>query len=72
MSDSNLIPVKGHSGLYRDKNTMAIISTTSSTSNSNNITTAKSKMMKRDDDIKNLQSDVSEIKHILKQLLEQR
>jgi|SaaInlV_165m_DNA_1040744.scaffolds.fasta_scaffold21412_2 hypothetical protein len=68
----NLIPVKGHSGLYRDSNTMAIINTNNTSTTDSNIRSAKSKMKQRDDDIKTLQSDVSEIKHILKQLLELR
>lgn len=65
----SMIPVKGHKNLFRDSNSNAIINIDNGSA-INNYRRARDKIVKRDDDIKNLKEDMAEIKVILKQLLE--
>jgi|TARA_B110000503_G_scaffold23075_1_gene35910 hypothetical protein len=67
-SDKRYIPVEGHSGLFRDPSTNAIINIDKSSAVKNR--QAREKILQRDADIENLKSDVGEIKALLKQLLE--
>lgn len=63
-----LIPVEGHPGLYRDSTSNAIIN--KNTAEIEKRRTAREKYMQREQEIDELKSDVTEIKDLLKQLLE--
>jgi len=65
MSEIHYIKVKGHEGLYRDPNTGAIINTEQPTKN-----TIANRFSTITTDINNLKEDVSEIKSLLRQLIE--
>jgi len=62
---NNYIKVKGHENLYRDPSTGAIINTDKPTKN-----TIASRFSTITSDINNLKEDVSEIKSLLRQLIE--
>ena len=66
MNDENLIPVKGHSNLFRDKNTGAIVNNDSSGY-------AQYKKMNRKkqterEELDTIKSDIEEIKSLLREL----
>ncbi len=68
INDGKYIPVEGHSDLFRDASTGAIINI-----NKNKATKARlarEKILKEKQEIEELKSDVAEIKLLLKQLLE--
>ena len=62
---SDYIKVEGHENLYRDPSTGAIINTEKPTRN-----TISSRFSTITSDINNLKEDVSEIKSLLRQLIE--
>lgn len=62
---SDYIKVEGHENLYRDPSTGAIINTEKPTRN-----TISSRFSTITSDINNLKEDVSEIKNLLRQLIE--
>jgi len=62
---NNYIKVEGHENLYRDPRTGAIINTETPTRN-----TIASRFTTITTDINNLKEDVSEIKRLLRQLIE--
>jgi len=63
-----MIPVKGHADLYRDPSSGAIIN--KNRTNAGIAKEAKKKFEKDQNRINQLENDVSEIKDLLKQLLE--
>jgi hypothetical protein len=63
-----LIPVKGHSDLYRDSESNAIIN--KNKSGASLAREAKLRALNEKERIDKLENDVSEIKNMLKQLLE--
>ena len=65
---SNLIPVEGHSHLYRDENTGAIINTDDSSYQAY----IRSKRIKENEkqEIQQMKSEISEIKNILSKLVD--
>lgn len=66
MSDDNLIPVEGHTNLFRDKNTGAIINTDSS----GYVQYQKMKQRRQTEreELDTLKKDIEEIKSLLKEL----
>jgi len=62
---NDYIKVKGHENLYRDPSTGAIINTEKPTKN-----TIANRFTAINTDINNLKEDVSEIKRLLRQLIE--
>lgn len=62
---NDYIKVKGHENLYRDPSTGAIINTEKPTKN-----TIATRFSTITSDINNLKEDVSEIKRLLRQLIE--
>jgi len=62
-----MIPVKGHPNLYRDENSGAIINCDDQAYNQyvNSINNRRNQQLQ----IENLQKDVDEIKHLLRELL---
>ena len=66
MDNENLIPVEGHSNLYRDKNTGAIINT----DNSGYAQYKKMKQRRQTErvELDTLKKDIDEIKSLLKEL----
>jgi len=65
---SRLIPVEGHPGLYRDSTSNAIINTNNKEIEKRRA--ARAKIAAEKQELEQLKSDVSEIKGLLKQLLE--
>lgn len=62
-----LIRIEGHQNLYRDEETGAIVNT--DTSGYSQYIKMKTKRQKQNDEIEQLKSDVSEIKDLLKELI---
>lgn len=62
-----LIRIEGHQNLYRDEETGAIVNT--DTSGYSQYIKMKNKKQKQHDEIEQLKSDVSEIKSLLKELI---
>jgi hypothetical protein len=67
---SNMIPVKGHSNLFRDASSGAIINTNESAAAAS--LSARERVKAQEQDIKDLKSDMQEIKDLLKSLLKER
>jgi hypothetical protein len=65
--DLNLIPVEGHSNLFRDKNTGAILNKDRSAYI--NYIKIKEKKQKEKNEIDNIKKDIEEIKLLLKELI---
>ena len=66
MNDENLIPVKGHSNLFRDKNTGAIVNNDSSGYAQYKKMNRKRQTEREELDI--LEKDIEEIKSLLKEI----
>lgn len=64
------IPVEGHIGLYRDKNTNAIINCNSN--EYDDYMRIKNKLISDQDKINSLESDIAEIKSLLKKITENK
>ena len=62
-----LIRIEGHQNLYRDEETGAIVNT--DTSGYSQYIKMRTKRQKQNDEIEQLKSDVSEIKDLLKELI---
>lgn len=62
-----LIPVEGHKNLYRDSNSGAIINNDSFSYNQ--YVKMKEEKKKQREEIENIKNDISEIKSLLKELL---
>jgi len=67
MSDE-LAKVEGHIGLYRDEKTQAIINKDSASYNS--YIERRQALRNKRDEFENLQNEVSELKHLITQLIE--
>lgn len=65
---SNLIPVEGHSNLYRDKSTGAIVNNDSSSYQS--YMRQKQMRVKEKTEIEKLKNEVGEIKDMLSKIME--
>lgn len=65
-SENNLIPVKGHSNLFRDKNTGAIVN--NDTSAYANYIRMKEQKQKEKNELDMIKSDIEEIKSLLREL----
>lgn len=65
-SEENLIPVKGHNNLFRDKNTGAIVN--NDTSAYNNYLRMKEQKKKERNELDMIKSDIEEIKSLLREL----
>lgn len=65
---SNLIPVEGHSNLFRDENTGAIINN----DDSGYIAYMRAKNLKNNErqEIEEMKSEISEIKNLLSKIIE--
>jgi len=63
-----LIPVKGHNNLFKNKNTGMVVSINNH--NSAHYKRARQNKLKERQELDNLKSEVSDIKSMLKQLLE--
>jgi len=66
----NLIPVEGRPGLYRDESSNAIINKNKSGANA--ARAARQNALKKELEVEQLKADVSEIKLLLKELLERQ
>ena len=66
-TDFNLIPVEGHSNLFRDKNTGAILNKDRSAYI--NYIKIKEKKQKEKSEIDNIKKDIEEIKSLLKEII---
>jgi len=65
-SEKELIPVKGHTNLFRDKNTGAIVN--SDTSAYSNYIRMKEQKQKERNELDTIKSDIEEIKSLLREL----
>lgn len=68
MNDVNYIPVEGHTNLFRDASTGAIINIDKNKAAKSRA--QREKILKEKQEIEDLKNDVAEIKSLLKQLLE--
>tara|TARA_B110000908_G_scaffold152007_1_gene187255 strand:- start:555 stop:770 length:216 start_codon:yes stop_codon:yes gene_type:complete len=66
----NMIPVEGHSGLFRDPSSGVIINTNESAAKAS--LSARERIKTQDQDIKDLKSDMKDIKDLLTTLLKER
>ena len=66
-NEKNLIPVEGHSNLFRDRSSGAIIYTDKS--GYLNYIRMKDKKQKESDEINQIKSDIKEIKSLLQEIL---
>jgi len=64
--DENLIPVEGHSNLFRDRFTGAIVNTDKSAYS--NYIRLKEQKQKEKQELNQIKSDIEEIKSLLKEL----
>lgn len=67
MEDSNLIPVEGHSNLFRDRNTGAILN--KDKSSYQNYMRLKEIKQKEKNEINEMKKDIDEIKSLLKEII---
>lgn len=65
-----MIPVQGHIGLYRDESSNAIVNTNDKSYNE--YLNSKNKLIENQKKITDLESDVAELKRMLKQILENK
>ena len=65
-----MIPVKGHSGLYRDENTNAIINTNDSVYN--DYINSRNRLIENQEKMTTIENELTEIKELLKILLENK
>ena len=70
MRDRNLVPVEGKSSLFRDPSSGAIINTNESAAKAS--LSARQRVKAQEQDIKDLKSDMNEIKDLLTTLLKER
>ena len=68
IEDGRYIPVEGHTNLFRDASTGAIINNDKNKATKARLT--REKILNKDAEIETLKTDVAEIKNLLKQLLE--
>jgi hypothetical protein len=64
---NNLIPIEGHSGLYKDKDSGGIVDI--NTVEYSQYIKSRSERKKQKDEIENIKSDINEIKLLLKEIL---
>lgn len=65
-----MIPVKGHNGLYRDESTNAIINTNDSIYN--DYINSRNRLIKNQEKMTTIENELTEIKELLKILLENK
>jgi len=70
MGNRNLIPVEGNSNLFRDPSSGAIINTNESAAKAS--LSARQRVKAQEQDIKDLKSDMNDIKDLLTSLLKER
>jgi K+/H+ antiporter YhaU regulatory subunit KhtT len=63
-----MIPVKGHVGLYRDENTSAIIN--NNDKEYNEYIQSRDRLLENQNKIQKIEEEISEIKNLLKLILE--
>ena len=65
-----MIPVKGHNGLYRDESTNAIINTNDSVYN--DYINSRNRLIENQEKMTTIENELTEIKELLKILLENK
>ena len=65
-----MIPVKGHNGLYRDESTNAIINTNDSIYN--DYINSRNRLIENQEKMTTIENELTEIKELLKILLENK